>query len=73
MPYVEVKRPGNPKSLDRALVEFRRAVFNAGVFREMRRTRYGMKPSEKKKWKRKEAARERGRRNRIRRNNRARF
>ena len=73
MPFVKVENPGNPRSLQKAIDDFRREVFRAGVFREMRRTRYGMKKSERLKWKKKEAQRERARRRRIRRNNRAAF
>lgn len=56
---------GEKENLDQALRRFRRQMIRSGLFKDMRRKRYYVKPSEQKKEK-EQAARSRARRARRR-------
>lgn len=66
MVYVELQERSNPEAanreLERALKEFRRKINASNLFDELRKRRYGLKPSVKKKLKRELAAKRRARR-----------
>ena len=52
MASVKIKNPRDPREVDRAIKKFKRKIEKEGIMRDLKKNRFYMKPSVKKKHKR---------------------
>ena len=51
MAKVKVKNPRDPREVDKAIKKFKRKIEKEGIMRDVKKNRFYMKPSVKKKYK----------------------
>ena len=59
MASVKVKNPRDPREIDRAIKKFKRKIEKEGIMKDLKKNRFYMKPSVKKKHKREMAQKRR--------------